>query len=502
MLNEVQSPESADTRPRAALSRRTFLGGAVGASAASALVLAGPYTPVHAAPGSSYVLQWDRFRQTILGLGFEIQSDSIGSGNLGLPEATTSVPHDLTSSERTRLCTEMLRAGTDRGFRYCRLALGLYLRGLTADQRNIVGRWPEQMAELREMVAKSKVEGMAVEYWSPTPYWKSTNSYVRGTLKSGDQDFLSEFADALVQDVRYLEDNGLPVSWWCLQNEPYLQTSYSSCEYSDELYHAAFRTTASRIRSEFPHILIHATSHGGQFGRGGAAIRSDDSALALVDGWTWHRIGADSNEQLPGQWDFSKDAEDRAVYNNEFEYLSWGDKPMPWYPVNTAQSIMNWMTFHDSPTWIWLHALKPTYNAESVGYSLGFWRPWDDDDFSHFPELQKGHWTWNPMNWNGLSGFLRHMPWDAVRIEVDEPTVRPDHRIMAWIAPGGQRTFVLTNRTASAYTFHLDVGDAAAYRGSRYGFDANAIDLDIKSGPTFSVDIPAYSIEFWTEEQA
>lgn len=40
---------------------------------------------------------------------------------------TTSAPHDLTPSERVRLATEMLT-----GFRWCRLALGLYLRGLTA----------------------------------------------------------------------------------------------------------------------------------------------------------------------------------------------------------------------------------------------------------------------------------------------------------------------------------------------------------------------------------
>lgn len=147
-------------------------------------------------------------RQTIWGVGFEIQSDSIGSGNNGMPgdgklvcrvrvhrikctfvahahpctshhcavlirvvyvccgchacvvactcmgactsrarsvaqsalldrnalsqvpdsdPTTTSAPHDLTPSERVRLATEMLT-----GFRWCRLALGLYLRGLTA----------------------------------------------------------------------------------------------------------------------------------------------------------------------------------------------------------------------------------------------------------------------------------------------------------------------------------------------------------------------------------
>ena len=42
-----------------------------------------------------------------------------------LPETTTSVPHDLLPPERLRFYQEMLK-----GFRYCRLAGGLYWRGL------------------------------------------------------------------------------------------------------------------------------------------------------------------------------------------------------------------------------------------------------------------------------------------------------------------------------------------------------------------------------------
>lgn len=482
------------------------MGGGV-AAAASAMVLAGPYTPVHAATGTSYVVQWNRWRQTILGIGYEIQSDSIGSGNNGLPDAFTSVPHDLVKSERNRFYTEMLRGGGSRGFRYCRLAMGLYLRGLSEDGRNVVGRWPEQMDELAEMVQKSRIEGMQVEYWSPTPHWKSNDAYISGTLKSDDQDFLSEFADALVQDVQYLEDHGLPVSWWGLQNEPSVDTIYSTCQYTDDLYYRAFRTVASRMRSTFPAVRIHANSQDGQYGRGCEEIRGDKDALALVDSWTWHRVGTNATEQLPGKGVFSNDLEHRAVFNNEFEYLGWDINRKPWYTVNTAHSIMNWMTFHDSPTWIWLHALKPTYNSEALGYSLGFWRPWDDDNFSHFPDLQKGHWTWNPMNWNALAGFLRHLPWDSVRVEVDEPSINSEQRIMAWISPSGQRTFVVTNRAATPFQYQVEVGTSradstqpATFTGSRYAHDTNDLALGTKQGTTLTIDVPAYSIEFWTEQ--
>ena len=87
------------------------------------------------------------------------------------------------------------------------------------------------------------------------------------------------------------------------------------------------------------------------------------------------------------------------MWNNEFEYLD--SKTSPERTINTAQSIMNWFAFGQSPTWYWLHALKPTSNEESPGYGLGFWRPYADSNFSHFPDLPAGHWTYNPDNWNG-----------------------------------------------------------------------------------------------------
>ena len=47
--------------------------------------------------------------------------------------------------------TDLLKIRDDRGFRYLRLALGLYLRGLDSTQKQIIGRWPTQLAELAEL---------------------------------------------------------------------------------------------------------------------------------------------------------------------------------------------------------------------------------------------------------------------------------------------------------------------------------------------------------------
>jgi hypothetical protein len=148
---------------------------------------AGGSSPVPQTSGR-YIIRTGQPQQTIWGLGFEvrtrsarrvsrrvvaltphsamtqIQSDSIGSGNNGMPgngrlvpdndNTTSSAPHDLTPSERVRFATELLQ-----GFRFCRLALGLFLRGLDAEGQHIVGRWPSQMAELKQMQDIAGFEG-------------------------------------------------------------------------------------------------------------------------------------------------------------------------------------------------------------------------------------------------------------------------------------------------------------------------------------------------------
>ncbi len=85
-------------------------------------------------------------------------------------------------------------------------------------------------------------------------------------------------------------------------------------------------------------------------------------------------MGSDSNTQIDqaSRLNSNKGRDDIYVYNTEFEYLD--GRTSDWRCINTAQSIMNWMTFENSPTWYWLHALKPLGNSEAEGYSLGFWR--------------------------------------------------------------------------------------------------------------------------------
>jgi hypothetical protein len=443
----------------------------------------------------SYKVRLDLPQQVIWGLGVELQSDSIGSANNGLPAATTSVPHDLVASERTRLATDLIGRGNH--FRYVRLALGLYLRGLTPDNKNIIGRWPEQMSEISTLLSTAGVEGVNAEYWSPAPYWKSNNAYIGGSLKPLTTQFLNDFANAVVTDLQYLNANGVPVKMFGLQNEPPVSATYSSCSYSDADYVTAFNAVAAGVRTALPSVHIHANSWDGQ---NNATIRNGVNA-SYVDAWTWHKIGTDSNSQITSQSTYLANAGGKPVYNNEFEYLD--NQTSDARCLNTAQSIMNWFCFENSPTWFWLHALKPTYNAEAQGYALGYWRPADDTDFSKFANIAAGHFDYEPRNWRAIAGFLDHMPWNSRRYQVDEPAVQMDQRIMAFRKGGstGKLVIVLTNRGAASYDFSIDTSlTGATFHGYRYSPTDDQTDLGTKTGGTLAVSVPSTKIEFWVEQ--
>ncbi|MGY0459267.1 hypothetical protein ACW14Y_03295 [Kitasatospora sp. cg17-2] len=238
------------------ISRRSVLRGAAVGGAALAAAPLFNLTAARAAglDSGDYTIRYDNgARQTIKGLGFEIQSDSIGSGNNGMPDLVSGVPFDLVPSERTRFYQQMLKIRSDRGFRYCRLALGLYHRGVTPDGKRFVDRYDGQTALLAEMIREANIEGVAAEYWSPAPAWKINNNLI-GKSPTGKPYGLASFApadldamgEAMVADLDYLAARGIPISMWGLQNEPDAYAAYSSCFYTPAQYPPRSRPSPRR----------------------------------------------------------------------------------------------------------------------------------------------------------------------------------------------------------------------------------------------------------------
>ncbi len=457
--------------------------------------------------GGSYTIRYDRPQQVIQGLGFEIQSDSIGSGNAGMPDEVVAVPHDLTPSERARFYTQMLH-----GFRYARLAMGLYLRGTDADQKHIVERYPHQMDDLREMQDASGIQGFDVEYWSPAPFWKQNKTYYGGTIAGSDPAFLNDFSDTMVQDLRYLRGHGLRVAMWGLQNEPVVghprqtagkpsdsaKQSYGACYYTPEVYAATLKVTAPKVRALLPDVQIHAPSWDGPAGEFAAAIRGDSELLKNINAWTWHQIGHDSNDEIDKRDQYLNGAGGKPVYQNEFEYQPWDKPKFNSYFMNTGQSLMNWMVFENSPTWFWLHALKPVTNMEAGDYALGFWRPYGELKQNLRPNLEAGHWEFNPQNWNAIAGFVKYLPWDSTRLQVDEDVVRHDQRILVWKSKDGVLGIALSNRGAVPFTFHLHSAEDVELAGHSYTLAALDRPLGTKRrGKDIAIMVQPQSFEFW-----
>lgn len=500
-------------------------------------------------------------RQVFEGVQVELMADSIGSYNQGMPgdgrlvpdgsNTTLGCPHDLTPSERVRFATEVLT-----GTRTIRLAMGLYLRGLSADNKSIVGRWPSQMAELKQLQELSGIEGWAPEYWSPPPAWKDSKSYYRGTLASFNASFLDAFSGSALGDVKYLVEAGLRVVWWGLQNEPSFDSfpdakncsdravvrgtaatttrgalgklaanSYGQCHYEDCDYYHAFKACAAQIRRYDPTIRIHANSARGAQAGSSAIIAQDPEALALVDAWTTHDVSAGSSKEFGNR---TRNAtHGKLDFTNEMEYQP--GSPYAGTAVGTVSNVnifLNTLVFKDAPTGVMmLHAIKPTTNLESLGYGWTWWRPSGSPALPTLPDLEPNHFDYNYWNWNSVSPFIKTVPWNSRRRNVMEDTQREYQRVVAFETPktglggplhsrtpAGNLIVVLTNeqRTDAAVTnFTTTVGTTDGAPRSWLGFSfmgsANSSTFNVSLGvpihaASFTTTLGANEIQWWYEQ--
>lgn len=452
-------------------------------------------------PVGNFKLIADDPRQVIEGLGFEIQNEWTAAPDVNAPAKRYGVPLDLQPSERKRLAEEMLK-----GFRYMRCAMGCWFHGLTPDRKNYIERIPGQNETLAQLVKDAGVEGISLEYWSPAPYWKLDGNFVDGQLKSFDDDFLDEFGDALVQDIRYMNSQGLKVVTWGLQNESqYEKVGYAHCHYTEDQLVKTFGKVAPKVRAFDPDIEIIYDTNSGNAGTYGPKLwKEHPELLQYVDAWVYHRIGDDSNAVLINRNNYLANNQGKPIYQNEFEYF---DYQMPehtyeWFMVNTAQSIMNWMTFIESPKWYWLHALKSIDDhTNRDGFGLGVYRPSYANASHDYPELKHGHWTFNWQHYNGIAGFLKYMDWDSQRYTVQEDEERLDNRIMAWKTPKGKFVIAVTNRSDNWFEFDIELDQARKMNGFRFYKNGRDVPVGDNNGASeVKAKVRPWSIEFWVEQ--
>ncbi len=472
-----------------------------------------PPRPTPAPAEGTYDIYPDQLKQVVKGIGVEIYSDQLNNGSDGMDMAQKGMLHDITLAERTRLYKEMLT-----GFRYARLAGGLYLRGMDENKKQLRGRWPTQMTELSEMVKGSGMEGVSFEYWSPLPYWKAnqkltgrdgSDNVLRCFGKDFKNDpvyrgdtvrFLNDFAEAVVKDIQFLKSNGLPVSFFGLQNEPMSDTRYSSCVYKNlpiDKYGLAYVAVAKKIRELDPKILIIGDSQGLRLIK---PVVADAKTSHLVDYMVMHHGGVDSKQVQP-----MKPYKGKALFQNEYSY-SGGGAASPARCINTVQHIMNWFQRRNAPSWFWLHALMPYDMGMSSGRALGLYRPTYDLNDAKYPTgLKPGHWEWNPHNWHAIGSFIKHMPWDSQVVMVKEQKVDEDLRILAYKKPNGKLVIMLSNRSFGKHRFALNTRIDGVFKGYRYtpdeaGTDFMGVEIGILKGKTISPEVPDMAWEFWEEQ--
>lgn len=379
------------------------------------------------------------YRQQVQGYHFELQGDYIGpsDGNQG-SDYSRALPYDLKPGERRRMALLF------NGSYSLRLALGLYYRGVRSTngtsglQDGIGPRLPDQRKHLYDFIQTAGMAGIAPEYWSPAPHWKTSSNVtgstatgfaggtlwagganartvtldsIRGSDPTGYAAQISAFTDAILADLEDLHSHPkypMRVVAFGLQNEPLgVDAVYGSCLYpvGGTLYVDVLKSLIPKIRNSTklsswggnPNTVdIHATSWGGPSDGIGTAIVADATALSTgktvlqeLAYWTYHSIGAqntDANITLTSTGNSSTSGGQpyyayRITATNPNgtpvagnEYEFFNSLSRPAQFANLVMTWLNNMNFMRAPLITLIHAGKPSTDPTADRYALTSWR--------------------------------------------------------------------------------------------------------------------------------
>ena len=500
------------------------------------------------------------YRQVCQGYLFEVQGDNI-AGNDGAQgsDYSRAIPYDLKPSERKRLATLL------KGAHSIRLALGLYYRGTrstngTSSLTDGIGpRLPSQRQHLYEFVQTAGLTGIAPEYWSPAPHWKTTSDFANGTLWAGaaysrattlDSIRVSDatqynaqivaFTNAIVADLEDLHSHDtypMRVLAFGLQNEPLAaDASYGSCSYTPTLYLDVMKALIPKIRNSAklstwggsPNtVQIHATSWGGPADTIGTAIVADATVLSTgktvrqeLAYWTVHQISAfnaDANAMLTSTGT-SSTSDGQPYYNyrisssnptgipvvcNEYEFFS--DLGRQAQFANLCAVWINGLNWMQSPLVMLIHASKPSTDTVCERYALTAWRVPGDNGTPEATDyaggLDYGEFGVNDVNYNAALPFIRWLK-GAQWLVTHEAAYTATRKVGACYTADGNLLVMALNMGTSAATMTIDIGrETRRMRAVNYNATTRDSYADSGSvrGNRLTASVPAQTLQVWIE---
>lgn len=537
----------------------------------SALADSHPYksAPPMVPEGTTSTLDWydidtSTAAQTFMGGYIEIQPDSFSGGSTTpATDGSTALwgfPYSLTPSEQNRL-RDTIFPGDGTGLRFVRFPMGFAYRGArnidgtSGLARNVGERFTGQNAALANMISNVVAGGggLAPEYWSPAPHWKTTSTFGNGTLWAGaaysrattlDSIRVSDptqyaaqiaaFTDAVIDDMEYVQANVGPIRMFGLQNEPTLAIAqnYGTCGYTGQLLIDVHKVLIPKIRGSSAlstyggqpnDILLHYQSWTGfltDAGGVGSAIVSDATVLstgktAFQELWaaSYHRIediSADADYLRTNAATWKATAPAKAHFINEFEYFTPGDHTPEWRFANTVLQMVHALSELNAPVVMpIIHVSKQvgqdSSSSNTDGYALTRVRlpsPFSQDPSTPGdpdPTLAFQHFDFVDENWNAAQAVLANVPVGSVRRPISKPTTAGVNGV-TFTRPDGKLSILLVNRTASDATLRFDLKASRTLSGKRYRHDDPGSNLAVATGRFRTFVVPAYSSEAWVED--
>lgn len=525
-----------------------------------------PYrsTPPQVPAGTTTQAGWEvhaypwGYRQTVQGYHFELADDNIAAndGAQGTDQSR-AILYDLKPSERARLAALL------KGAYSIRFALGIYYRGSrsingTSLLSDTIGpRLPAQRQHLFELIRDAGITGIAPEYWSPAPHWKTTSSFAGGVLWAGaaysrattlDSIRVSDatqynaqiaaFTNAVISDLEDLHSHDtypMRVVAFGLQNEPLgSDASYGSCLYTPQLYVDIMKVLVPKIRNSTklstwggsPNtVQIHADSWGGPSDTIATAIVADATVLSTgktllqeLAYWTHHRIGEQNGNAditLTGNGTTS-DNTGQPYYNfrlaatnpsgiacacNEYEFFSDLGKPAQF--ANLVQTWINHLNWTKAPLVTLIHAGKPSTDTVAPRYALTSWRVPGDAGAPADPLVAPDYSEFgvNDACYNAAKPFilwLKSSQW----LLTQEAAYNPSQKVGAFFASNGKLVVILLNASATAAQMSVSIG-AQARQMRGYLYSATVKDQALSAGATqsnrLSASVPAKSMQIYFE---